>query len=82
MGGGSGGGSGIAWVGVGKGRVGSYFARERAKQKSFEAVEGIMTESGIPFPPRPMSQEKVFGIGFLCGLLLGLFIGLIFWELT
>jgi uncharacterized membrane protein len=37
---------------------------------------------GLPIPPRPMSQEKMFGIGFLCGLLLGLLIGLIFWELT
>jgi hypothetical protein len=45
-------------------------------------VEGIMKEDGVPVPPRPMSQEKIFGIGFMCGLFLGLLIGLIFWELT
>jgi hypothetical protein len=30
----------------------------------------------------PMSQAKVFAIGFACGLFLGLLIGLVFWELT
>ena len=75
MGGGAGGGGGIGWVG-------SVRAQRRAVQQSFEAVEGIMTESGIPIPPRPMSQAKIFSIGFACGLLLGLLIGLIFWELT
>jgi hypothetical protein len=29
-----------------------------------------------------MSQEKVYALGFLSGLFLGLLIGLIFWELT
>jgi uncharacterized membrane protein len=29
-----------------------------------------------------MSQEKVFALGFMTGLFLGLLIGLIFWELT
>jgi hypothetical protein len=75
MGGGSGGGGGIGWVGGAR-------AQRRAQLESFKAVEGIMTESGIPIPPRPMSQTKVFWIGFSCGLLLGLLIGLIFWELT
>ena len=76
MGGGSGGGGGgIGWVG---GRS----AQRRAVRQSFNAVEGMMTESGIPIPPRPMSQAKIFWIGFSCGLLLGLLIGLIFWELT
>ncbi|HZR04020.1 MAG TPA: hypothetical protein VFA81_12715 [Burkholderiales bacterium] len=41
-----------------------------------------MTENGIPIPPKPMSQAQIFWIGFACGLLLGLFIGLVFWELT
>jgi hypothetical protein len=37
---------------------------------------------GFGVPPRPMSQEKVYVLGFLSGLFLGLLIGLIFWELT
>jgi hypothetical protein len=80
--GGGGGGGGIGWVGQGRGVVGAFLARRRARLRSFDAVEGVMKESGIPIPPRPMSQEKIFAIGFLCGLLLGLLIGLIFWELT
>jgi hypothetical protein len=83
MGGGSGGGGGgIGWVGHGHGPIGAYLARRRAVRQGFSAVEGIMSESGVPIPPRPMSQEKVFAIGFACGLFLGLLIGLIFWELT
>jgi hypothetical protein len=57
-------------------------ARRRAAQQMYEAMEAVMAERGLPIPPRPMSQEQIFGIGFLCGLLLGLLIGLIFWELT
>lgn len=76
MGGGSGGGgSGINWVGGAK-------AQRHAQLESYKTVEGIMKESGIPIPSRPMSQAKVFWIGFACGLLLGLLIGLIFWEMT
>lgn len=75
MGGGAGGGGGIGWIGGAR-------AQRRAVSKSFDAVEGMMEECGIPVPPRPMSQAKVFWIGFACGLLLGLLIGLIFWELT
>lgn len=74
MGGGASGG-GIGWVGGGR-------AQHRARLESFKAVEGIMAESGIPIPPRPLSQAKMFWIGFTCGLVLGLLIGLIFWELT
>lgn len=82
MGGGAGGGGGIGWVGHGKGVIGAYIARRRAIRQSFDAVEGIMNESGIPIPARPMSQAKIFWIGFTCGLLLGLLVGLVFWELT
>jgi hypothetical protein len=82
MSGGSGGGGGIGWVGHGKGLVGAYIARRRTREAMLDALEADMTERGLPVPPRPMSQERVFGIGFLCGLLLGLLIGLIFWELT
>ena len=81
-GGGGGGGGGIGWVGHGLGPVAALLARRRARKQSFDAVEGIMKEDGVPVPPRPMSQEKVFAIGFLFGLSLGLLIGLIFWELT
>ncbi len=70
-----GGGGGIHWVGGAK-------AQRHTQLESYKAVEGIMKESGIPIPPRPMSQTKVFWIGFACGLFLGLLIGLIFWELT
>ena len=75
MGGAAGGGGGIGWVGGGR-------AQRRTVQRSFDAVEGMMKDSGIPIPPRPMSQAKMFWIGFVCGLLLGLLIGLVFWELT
>ncbi len=81
-GGAGGGGGGIGWVGHGKGVIGAYIARRRAKQQVLSAVEADLTERGIPIPSRPMSQERIFGIGFLCGLLLGLLIGLVFWELT
>jgi hypothetical protein len=79
---GAGGGGGIGWVGQGKGSIGAAIARYRTKQKMYEAIEADMTERGLPVPPRPMSQGKVFTLGFLCGLFLGLLIGLIFWELT
>jgi hypothetical protein len=86
MGGGSGGGFGghLGWGGWGQGQglVGAYLARRRATQQLFDAVEADLKERGLPVPPRPMPQEKVFGIGFVCGLFLGLLIGLIFWELT
>jgi len=45
-------------------------------------LEAEMSERGLPIPPQPMSQAKIFWIGFFCGLFLGLLIGLIFWELT
>jgi len=69
MGGGSGAGGGIGWVGYGRGVVVAYIARRRAMRKMTSAVEADLTERGIPIPPKP-------------GLLLGLFIGLVFWELT
>ncbi len=69
MGGGGGGGSGgaIGWVGYGKGLVGAYIARRRTRKLVLDALEADMTERGLPLPPRPMSREKIFGIGFLCG---------------
>ena len=81
-GGGGGRGSGIDWVGVGHGVIGAYLARRRATEQMLDALEADMTERGLPVPPRPMSQEKVYALGFLSGLFLGLLIGLIFWELT
>jgi len=82
MGGGSGAGGGIGWAGHGKGIVGAYIARRRALNSIRDATQAHMTENGIPIPPKPMSQAQIFWIGFACGLLLGLFIGLVFWELT
>jgi hypothetical protein len=82
MSGGGGGGGGIGWVGQGLGPVGAYFARRRVKQNMLRALEAEMAERGLPIPPKPMSQEKIFWIGFCCGLFLGLLIGVIFWELT
>ena len=85
-GGGGGGGGGsrgsIGWVGYGRGVIGAYFARRRATKNMLDALEADMTERGLPIPPGPMSQEKVFALGFMSGLFLGLLIGLIFWELT
>jgi hypothetical protein len=80
--GGGGVGGGLGWVGHGKGVVCAYIARRRARHQVLAAMEAEMTERGLPIPPRPMSQERIFAIGFSCGLLLGLLIGLIFWELT
>lgn len=86
MSGGSGGGGGGVggWGGRGQGQglVGAYISRRRAAQQVYEAVEADLMERGLPIPPRPLSQEKIFVYGFLCGLFLGLLIGLIFWELT
>jgi hypothetical protein len=82
MGGGGGGrGDGIGWVGQGLGPVAAFLARRRARQQSFDAVEGILKEDGVSVPPRPLSRAKIFGIGLLCVLLVGLLIGLVFWEL-
>jgi hypothetical protein len=75
----SGGGAG---GGGGYGPQGGFFARARARRQVLEATEAELRERGLPIPPVPMSQEKVFAIGFACGLFLGLLIGLIFWELT
>jgi hypothetical protein len=69
MSGGSGAGGGIGWVGYGRGVVGAYIARRRAMRQMTAAVEADLTERGIPIPPKPLSQEKIFGIGFFCGLL-------------
>jgi hypothetical protein len=79
MGGGRG--DGIGWVRYGLGPVAGFLARRRARQRSFDAVEGIMREDGLSVPPRPMSRERAFGIGVLCLLLVGLLIGLIVWRL-
>jgi hypothetical protein len=81
-GGGGGRGCGIDWVGLGQGVIGAYLARRRVRQQMLDALEADMTERGIPVPSRPMSQERVYALGFLSGLFLGLLIGLIFWELT
>jgi hypothetical protein len=81
-GGGAGGGGGIGWVGHGQGIIGAYFARRRAQKQVLDATEAMMNESHVPIPPKPLSQAQVFWIGFTCGLLLGLFAGLVFWELT
>jgi hypothetical protein len=82
LGGGGGAGGGIGWASHGKGPIGAYIARRRAIKSILNATEAHMTENGIPIPPKPMSQQKIFAIGFACGLFLGLLIGLIFWELT
>jgi hypothetical protein len=68
--------------GGGFGPSGGFFVRMRARRQLLAATEADLRERGLPVPEVPMSQEKVFGIGFACGLLLGLLIGLIFWELT
>ncbi len=66
----------------GLGPQGGIFARMRARRQVLDAVEANLRERGLPIPPVPMSQRRVFAVGFACGLLLGLLIGLIFWELT
>jgi hypothetical protein len=68
--------------GGGFGPSGGIIARMRARRQVLDALEADLGERGLPIPPVPMSQGRVFAIGFACGLLLGLLIGLIFWELT
>ena len=84
MGGAGGGGAhfGLRIYGHGRGRMRAYLARRRAKLQLLQATEAELNERGLPIPPRPMSQERIFTAGFACGLFLGLFIGLVFWELT
>jgi hypothetical protein len=74
MGGGAGGGGGYVHGGV--------FARARARRQLLAATEADLRERGLEVPKVPMSQMKVFMLGFASGLTLGLLIGLIFWELT
>lgn len=76
------GGGGIGWVGHGHGAVGAHIARHNAREKTLEGCEAMLKDAGVEVPPRPMSQRAVFLSGFACGLFFGLFIGLIFWELT
>jgi hypothetical protein len=68
----------IGWVGHGHGALGAYLARRRALRQTKTAVEADLAERGLPIPPRPMSRRKIFCLGLLCALLLGLFVGLIF----
>jgi len=80
--GGGGSGGGIGWVGHGRGTLGALLARRRAVRQTLEATEAMMKEDGVPMPARPMSRAQIYWIGFASGLFLGLFIGLVFWELT
>jgi hypothetical protein len=80
MGGGGGARGDIGWVGHGHGPLGAHFARRRAMRQIKAAVEADLTERGLPIPPSPMSRRKILGLVFLCALLLGSFIWLVFWE--
>jgi hypothetical protein len=55
----------------------------RARRKSLAATEAMMEEQGIEVPETQIwAPHKIWWFGFACGLVLGLFIGLVFWELT
>jgi hypothetical protein len=58
--------------------LGAYLARRRALRQIKTAVEADLAERGLPIPPRPMSPRKIFFLGLLCALLVGLFVGLVF----
>jgi hypothetical protein len=63
----------------------STITDEDARRMIVEATAAELKERGIKVPTysdRPMSQTAVFWCGFLGGLMLGLFVGLVFWELT
>lgn len=60
----------------------AWRARRRARLATLESTEEMMKDAGMEVPERPWSPEKIFTVGFGCGLALGLLIGLIFWELT
>lgn len=72
----------IGWVGDGRGALGAYIARRRALRQIKAAVEADLTERGLPIPPRSLSRTQIFGLGLLCVLLLGLFVGFVLWKLT
>ena len=60
MGGGSGAGGGIGWVGYGRGVVGAYIARRRAMRQMTSAVEADLTERGIPIPKAYVSRKDIW----------------------
>ena len=50
VGGGTGSGGGIDWVGNHRGVIGAYFARRRAKNAILIAAEEMLAASGQPVP--------------------------------
>lgn len=81
MSGGTWGGS-LNWVGHNKGVLAARSARRLAQRQILEVTTAELKERGIMPEAKPMSQAQTFWIGFAVGLLLGLLIGGIFWELT
>lgn len=79
---GGGAGGGIGYSGHNHGTVAGWIAMRRARRQTLQALEADLTERGIVPPPRLLSQPQMFWIGFLCGLLVGVFAGGLFWELT
>jgi radical SAM superfamily enzyme YgiQ (UPF0313 family) len=51
----------------GFGPQGGFIARMRARRQVLDAVETDLRERGLPIPPIPMSQQKVFAIGIARG---------------
>ena len=74
-------GGGVGWAGHNHGFLAARAARRLARKQVLEATEADLAERGIQVPT-PMSQMAIFWCGFAVGLLLGLFIGGVFWELT
>ena len=57
--------------------------RENLQQHIFgSAWSELGTVAFVPIPRKLMSQVQVFWCGFFAGLGFGLFLGLVFWELT
>lgn len=79
MGGGAGG--GIGWVGHGHHPVVAAVMRRRAARKVMESAEAMMTE---PMSPETLKHEMNVALwfGFALGLIVGLLIGWLVWELT
>jgi hypothetical protein len=58
MGGGVGVGFGLRFYGCGRGLIGAYLARRRAKQQLLTAVEADLSERGLRYRPRRCRRKR------------------------
>ena len=73
---------GLGWGDNHQGVIAAWIIKRRHLRQIREATEADLIERGILPPVKPASPASVIWAGFALGLILGLFLGLIFWELT